>query len=223
MKNRYDDKLRLNNDAIISLSPANEVFRLIVAFESKKYYTKGMRVLEIGCGEGHSALTILEQTGATMDLLDISPSMIEESKKNLSAHIENVHFICSDALSYMETCEPYDIITSSWTIHNLKWPVKKALLEKIHAKLAPSGHFIFMDKVYPEKGARELLDIQLARYKYLPADVATEITSHEIQDMTDDFRIDEKTFLPLLSAIGFKGITIVDRVERDIVLIAHKA
>ncbi len=110
MKNRYDDKLRLNNDAIISLSPANEVFRLIVALECKKYYTKGMRVLEIGCGEGHSALAILEHTGATMDLLDISQAMIEKSKKNLSAYINNLHFICSDALSYMETCEPYDII-----------------------------------------------------------------------------------------------------------------
>ncbi len=80
-----------------------------------------------------------------------------------------------------------------------------------------------MDKVYPKKDAQELLNIQLARYKYLPADVAAEITSHEIQDTTDDYRIDEKTFLPLLSEIGFKNITIADRVERDIVLIAHKA
>lgn len=223
MKNRYDDKLRINNDAIISLSPANEVFRLITALEFKKYYTKGKRVLEIGCGEGHSARTILKYTNAVMDLLDLSPLMIEESKKNLSAYEKNLTFICSDVLSYMETCAPYDIITSSWTIHNLKWPEKKAVLERVYEKLLPDGCMILMDKIYPQNGSKELLDLQLRRYtKYLEADVAKEITDHELQDITDEYRIDEVAFVSLLKEIGFKNIEISDRVERDVVLVARK-
>ncbi len=222
MINRYDDKLRINNDAIISLSPANEVFRIITALEIKKYYSEGKRILEIGSGEGHSALTILERTGAPMDLLDISPEMIEESRKNLADYSKNLTFICSDIISYLEKCEPYDIMTASWTLHNFKWPEKKVVFEKMHEKLAPGGSMIIMDKIYPDKDREELLNLQLKRYRYLPSDVEAEIVAHEMQDVSDEYRMDEASFLALLKEIGFKNIEVVDRIERDIVLAAHK-
>ena len=211
MQNRYDDILRINNEAIIKLSPANDILRYITALEFKRHYKAGMRVLELGCGEGDSARDILKLTDAPIDMLDISAEMIEQCKTNLVTYIKNLNFICSDASTYLRRCDPYEIIASSWTLHNLKQSDKKEVLQGVYGKLSENGVFILMDKVYPATGGRELFDLQMKRYRYLDPDVAKEIVAHE-----------EMPFLSVLKQIGFKNVQIIDRVERDIVLLAYK-
>ncbi|MEN9551786.1 MAG: Methyltransferase domain [Candidatus Parcubacteria bacterium] len=125
MENRYEEELRKNNQAILKLSPANDTLRFVVAQEFNKVYSSGKKVLEIGCGEGDSAKHILENSNASLDLLDISPEMIEESKKNLNQYLERTNYICEDGLSYLNHSESYDIIYSEWTIHNLSGMIKK--------------------------------------------------------------------------------------------------
>lgn len=222
MKNRYGKQLRDYNKEILALNPASETLRLVMAFEFKKLYRTDDKVLEIGCGEGDSAKLLLHYTQAKMDLLDISPQMILSCKKNLSAYKKRLHYICSDALSYLRKSEPYKIILSSWTIHNFQQKDKKELLATIHAKLLSGGAFIFMDKVYPDTGGKALLDNQLKRYSYLSAHACREIVAHEKTDYADKFRMNEGVLLKILKGVGFSKISVIDRVERDIVLIAYK-
>jgi ubiquinone/menaquinone biosynthesis C-methylase UbiE len=222
MQNRYEEELRKNNQAILKLSPANDTLRFIVAMEFNKIYSDGKKALEIGCGEGDSARHILENSGATLDLLDISPEMIEESQKNLSQYSGRIKYICEDGLSYLERSGPYDIIYSEWTIHNFKWEDKEKLLSAIYKNLAPGGWFIFMDKVYPDVGGEDLLNLQLNRYRYLSEQGCKEISDHEKQDYLDEFRMNETQFLEALEKAGFISPVIVDRVERDLLIIAQK-
>jgi ubiquinone/menaquinone biosynthesis C-methylase UbiE len=222
MKNRYEKNLRDHNQEILKLSPAGETSRLIVTFEFNKIYRAGKKTLEIGCGEGDSARYLLEKSEANLDLLDVSPEMIALSKKNLKSFSKRIRYVCEDALVYLEKSEAYDIIFSEWTVHNFTWPDKQKLLESIHENLKPKGWFIFMDKVYPDKGGKELLDKQLKRYEYLPRKVAKDIINHEKQDYLEEFRMNEKQFISALKKAGFKSPIIIDRVERDLVIIAQK-
>lgn len=222
MKNRYDKELRDSNQQILKLSPASETSRLIVSFEFNKVYRPGKKTLELGSGEGDSAKYILENSKADLDLLDISPEMISLSKKNLKHFSTRTTYICDDALDYLSKSKAYDIIFSEWTIHNFSWKDKEKLLSAIFKNLKPKGWFIFMDKVYPDKGGKELLDMQLKRYEYLSKKAAKEIIAHEKQDYTDEFRMNEKQFISALKKAGFKSPKIIDRVERDVVIVAQK-
>ena len=222
MKNRYGKELRDSNQLILELSPANQTLRTIVALEFNKIYRSGRKTLEIGCGEGDSAAYILHSSTAELDMLDASPEMISISKKRLKQYAKRTSYICEDALTYLERSSSYDIIFSEWTIHNFTWSDKRALFAAIYGNLKPRGWFIFMDKVYPKRGARELLEIQLKRYNYLPRKATCEIIAHEKQDYLDEYRMDQKQFIAALKKAGFTSPMIIDRVERDIVVIAKK-
>jgi ubiquinone/menaquinone biosynthesis C-methylase UbiE len=222
MKNRYIKILRKYNQDILELLPYNPLLFNLTAKEIKGIYKKGARILEIGAGEGDSALPILKHTDASLDLLDVSDEMLATAKKILSSYKNRVRFICEDGYDYLKKSESYDIIFSSMTVHNFNQEDKKRMFEIIYKNLKKGGSFILMDKIYPMKGRKELLKIQIDRYKrYLPKIAAEAITKHEIEDMSDNYRMDEKPLLKLLNQIGFKT-EITQRVERDCILIAKK-
>lgn len=224
MKNRYDNILREYNQEILDLVPYNPYLFRIAAKEINKIYRPKQKVLEIGTGEGDSALPILQNTSIKVDLLDVSKEMVAIAKRNLKEYKSRTNFICEDAYTYLEKNISYNIIFSGWTLHNFPHNDQEKLLEKIYVNLKQNGVFILMDKVYPSlKEVRVMLKKQNDRYlKYLPKKVAKEIIMHEKEDASDMFRIDEKPLLHTLKKIGFKKIDIADRVERDIVLCAQK-
>ncbi len=222
MENRYDDNLRDANQAILSLIPANVLMRYEVAREIGTYHKPGMRVLEIGGGEGDSAEYVLKHTEVSLDFLDIAPEMIDLAKERLKEYENRVQYITADALEYLQRAESYDIIFSEWTIHNFKQKDKEILLTAIFAKLKPGGVFILMDKVWPKEG-KELMELQLNRYRrYLAPEAAREIIEHEHQDAQDEYRMDEENFLSLMKETGFDTVSIVDRVERDVIIIGYR-
>lgn len=227
-KNRYDNKLREGNQLIVDLAPSNYVLRIELSLELKKTIKnqKDVKILEIGSGEGDSTKYILENNPSIkIDCLDISKEMIELSKKFLLDYSSRINFIAEDAVDFLNKIDfKYDIIFSVWTIHNFTWKEKINTFKKIYSSLNSGGTFFFMDKVYPDdkKKSIELLDLQLCRYGYLDEELGKEIVDHEKQDMLDDYRMDKTKTLKILKKIGFSEIKIIDRVEREILLVARK-
>jgi SAM-dependent methyltransferase len=227
MENRYDDKLREGNQLIIDLSPANYTERIISSLELKNALGGANgNMLEIGIGEGDLTKYIFKYNPEiSLDAVDISPEMIEIAKRNLSVHARQVQYFCEDAFTFLRNnAKQYDAIISSWVIHNFKQADKLDLFREIFAKLKDDGAFILFDKIYPddENESERLFDLQIKRYDYLEGNLRREIISHEKQDFTPDYRMDEAGVLQTLKDIGFKDFKIADRVERDVVLVAKK-
>lgn len=245
-KNRYDDLLREGNQLIIDLSPCNYVLRIELSLELKKI-TKigksGTKVLEIGVGEGDLTKYVLKNNpGINIDCLDISKEMIEICRKNLTSYTDEItnnkdnnktkikintkiKYITEDALVYLQKNEDmYDVILSAWTIHNFVQKDKNAVFRAIYSSLRKGGKMLIMDKFYPDskKEQKILLDLQLSRYRYLDKKLRSVIVRHEQQDLSKNYLMEESSSINLLQRIGFKNIKILDRVERDILLIAEK-
>jgi ubiquinone/menaquinone biosynthesis C-methylase UbiE len=223
MKNRYDNLLLTHNQDILDLCPYNPILFIEGAKEIERVYREGARVLEIGSGEGDSALPLLARTSISLDLLDISEEMNTLAAKKLAQYKDRTHFICEDANEYLKRSAAYDIIFAAWTIHNFNQSDKHELLKSVYTNLNVGGIFILMDKVYPMEGRAELLVHQNERYtRYLLPEVVPVIIAHELEDASDEYRMDEVPFLAQLSAIGFSSVTITDRIERDVIIVAQK-
>jgi len=228
IKNRYTRNLQKDNQLIIDLTPANYALRIELSLEIKKIIKNkpNAKILEFGIGEGNLTEYILKNNPALMlDVLDIAPAMIKSAKYFLKKFTRRINFIREDVYDYLEKIDfKYDLITSAWTVHNFKQEDKERVFKKIYQALSRRGKFLLMDKIYPDdiKSGKRLLDLQIKRFKYLGADTKSQITVHEKQDFKANYRMDEKETLKILKEVGFKDIKIIDRIERDIVLIAEK-
>lgn len=226
VENRYSEELRENNKKLVELQPANIVLRIGLAFTLKKLVeNKELKILEIGVGEGDLTEQILKYCeNVRIDCLDISSEMIESAKKYLSDNLNQINFIDKDVIDYLKEIKfKYDVITSAWTIHNFKQEDKNKTFEIIFSSLSENGKFLLMDKIYPDNiDHEELLSLQCARYKYLDEKLEKEMTTHETKDTSAEYIMKESSTIDVLKKIGFKKIKIIDRVERDLLLLAEK-
>ena len=228
VENRYGDLLVKGNQEIIVFNPANFTTRIELALELRRIVgdKKDIKILELGCGEGDQTKYILEKVpGIKIDCLDISEEMIKSAKIFLSEYPDRINFIVCDALEYLESLNfKYDVIFSAWTLHNFSWESKKKVFEKIYTSLGTNGKFLLMDKLYPDNKKEQeiLLALQLKRYNYLSEDLREEISNHEMQDYLDDYRMEESQSINVLKEMGFKNVKILDRLERDVLLIAER-
>ncbi|MEI6773705.1 MAG: class I SAM-dependent methyltransferase [bacterium] len=208
IQNRYKDGLRENNQTIIDLSPANYTLRIELSLEMKKRIIDKptSKILEIGSGECDLTKYILQNNKfSEIDCLDVAQEMIDAAKPIMKEYRERIHFMCEDALTYLENTEKkYDIITSAWTLHNFTQENRKRVFENIYANLTNNGKLIILDKIYPdvdEEEKKRLLYIQLSRYRYLEVIIATNIIAHEHQDYLEDYRMDESDTINILKKI----------------------
>lgn len=138
----------------------------------------------------------------------------------------SLNFICDDALEFLEnTGQKYDLIFSSWKVHNFKWNDKVDLFKNVYEKLNKNGKLFLLDKIYLDK-SREIkkqMEILLKRYKkYVDKKLAKEIIFHAKQDFTKEYRMDERQIIKAFKKIGFRDVKILDREVSEAVLIGSK-
>lgn len=154
--------------------------------------------------------------------MDVSEEMINSSRKRLTKFLERIKFIREDVLVHLSKEEErYDVICSSSVIHNFNKEDQRKVFEAVYSKLKKNGTFFLLDKIYPDdkKEQELLLRNQLLRHHYLNEDLKSEIDMHEKQDFTDEYKMEETKTISLLKEIGFKTVKILDRVERDALLL----
>lgn len=227
IKNRYDNILREHNQEIINLSPANQTMRIELALEIKRILEgkPDTEILEIWIWEWDLTKYLLQYNPELkLDCLDISPEMIASAKQNLWE--DNVHFIQEDAYEYLDNPETkaYGIIVSAWTIHNFPRKDKIKLFKKIYDKLGDWWVMMIMDKIYTGSHWADVyfLRQQNERYKYLSKEAEEAIIDHERQDFEDEYRMEESQTKEALEEIWFRWIEVLDRIERDVILVARK-
>ena len=109
--------------------------------------------LDIGCGDGILAATILEQFPKMKGVcLDFSEPMIEAAKRKLVLNLQNLEFINFDYGDHrwfkkVENHEPFELIISGFSIHHQPDKRKRELYREIYELLAPGGLFLNTEHV----------------------------------------------------------------------------
>ena len=219
MRNRYDGVLEKHNQAICHVGgQPNRALAHVAALALVAKLPTGSLMLDIGCGEGDSALPFLLRTRVRMVLLDASPRMLVKMRDALKAYSHRIQPICDDALHHLDGSKgKYRVIHGSHVFHNFTAAEREVLFAAVHAALVPDGVFI-LDDVIPETDDAVdsvLLKRQLKRYQLLPKDVAGAIIEHVSEDAKAPYRMNEHDLVPALLRAGFVEGAVVDRIERE--------
>jgi len=98
-----------------------------------------MRVLEVGCGTGSTALTHAPHV-QLMHAIDFSSRMIEIARAKASdGDSSNVRFEVG-TLEDVESEQPYDVVLALSVVHLLE--NRADFFAKVHALLPPGGYFV---------------------------------------------------------------------------------
>jgi ubiquinone/menaquinone biosynthesis C-methylase UbiE len=110
--------------------------------------TGSERVLDVGCGAGHTAIAFAPHV-QSVDAVDLTPAMLEQTDKlaeragarNLTTRLGDV-----EALPYPD--RQFEIVTCRLCAHHFGQPGRA--LSEIARVLAPGGQLILVDIVSPE-------------------------------------------------------------------------
>ncbi len=172
----------------------------------------GIDVLEIGCGEGHSAnLMAQAYPNSRFTGYDFRERALEEAQaKAASRGLGNVRFIRKD-LREMEEPEAYDLVAAFDVIHDQAQP--KTVLKNVMTVLKPGGTFLMVD-IKASSNVHENIDHPLGPFLY---------TTSTMHCMTVSLALDgeglgtmwgEQKALEFLAEAGFTDV-VVKQVEGD--------
>lgn len=125
---------------------------------------RGVRVLDIGCGTGHSMELVLDRCpDAFVEGVDFSGRMIERAAVRLERFAGRFALTHEDCLKLEYQAESFDAIFSAVTIHNLSSRDKQTLFCSIAQWLRPGGVFVNADFYRGETEGiqRQLLELYL--------------------------------------------------------------
>lgn len=113
------------------------------------YMKDGMRILEVGCGNGYVARTVINKLDVELDAIDVSPDMIALTKEQVFSDCKgSVIFTQQDILS-LDTADEYDLVFSERCLQNLvSFDEQKIALSNITRALKPGGQFLMLESFW---------------------------------------------------------------------------
>ena len=109
--------------------------------------------LDLGCGDGILAATILEKNPhARGTLVDFSMPMIQAALRKLQAYSRSIHVASVDYtdpswFNIISTHAPFDVVVSGFSIHHHPDPIKQQVYADIFDLLEPGGVFVNIEHV----------------------------------------------------------------------------
>ena len=77
----------------------------------KKYFSKDVSIVDLGCGSGCISITLSKELGVNVDAVDISNDALYVAKKNCKLNNANVCFYLGNMLNPLN--KKYDVIVSN--------------------------------------------------------------------------------------------------------------
>lgn len=158
----WDERAKLKNKA-----GTNDLIAKQIEMDAIiKYIKDGMRILDIGCGSGNTAVEIAKHCDSDITGFDFSEEMIKEA--NLLAKETKtkgmVSFFQGNVLEMPEVTD-FDIIYTERVLINLNdWNEQKNAIVNIMEKLKPGGKYIMCENCIEGLDSinklRELLDLE---------------------------------------------------------------
>jgi len=98
---------------------------------------KNISILIPGCGNAYEATYLLQHGFTDVTLIDISPSLVDHVKRNLSAYLgKELKIICGD---FFELDQHFDLILEQTFFCALDPSLRNRYAEKMHSLLNPGG------------------------------------------------------------------------------------
>ncbi len=135
MQDRQNDRTRYFNE----LAQTSEKYFLPYIASFKKPYN-GMRILEIGCGDGGNLLPFARR-GCKVVGVDLSPSRIAVARQQFKAEKAEGEFIASDIFKITELEHQFELIICHDVLEHID--DKFLFMQNIRRYLAPEG-ILFM-------------------------------------------------------------------------------
>lgn len=113
------------------------------------YIREGMRVLEIGCGNGYVAEALVRRMNVTVDASDFSADMAKiAAARDLTGACGRARFFQESVLD-LDRPSQYDLVYTERCIQNLvTWDDQKDALRRIVAALKPGGEYIMLESFW---------------------------------------------------------------------------
>ncbi|MFH1676320.1 MAG: class I SAM-dependent methyltransferase [bacterium] len=118
-------------------SPASLVAEHIARYKFALEYVKGLKVLDLGCGEGYGS-NILLSSAKSVTGVDLSPEAIGHASENYRA--ENLKFVVGDAGKLPFEDAEFDAIVCFEVFEHVENPVE--LLKESRRLLKPKGKLL---------------------------------------------------------------------------------
>ena len=117
----------------------------------------GDTVIEAGCGTGYATVRLARKISpqSIVTAVDISEGMLTEARRRAQQeNMNNIKFICGDALQILKIAAPFDVVFSSWVLGYI--PLKP-FFTAAGAALSQGGHLGVV--VHKENSPQEPLEI----------------------------------------------------------------
>lgn len=181
-------------------------------------YSKTVSILEIGCGSGITTNMILNsRSDVYLTSIDNDIESINYLKRKFTqSQQKNIKFIQSDALNFIDNCEPesFDLVISGFTIHNFTAEYRNVLYKSIHRIMKKNSIFLNVDKYSPNdyETRVEALVYRIGRYinvfmKNSEFELLKEWVSHYIDDQTPEKVMIVDHSLKNMENCGFKEVS----------------
>ncbi len=111
------------------------------------------RVLDLGCGPGHTALAFAAHV-AHVVALDLTPAMLDQARRLAAERgLANLRFEQADAAHLPFPDASFEVVTSRLSAHHVGDPA--AMVREAARVLIPGGVFLLVDTVAAEDPARD--------------------------------------------------------------------
>ena len=103
--------------------------------------TKGMSILDVGCGTG-SHLELYQRYKCNLYGLDLSPSMLNVARKRLG---DSTQLDLGDAMDMPYEDDMFDLVISMLSLHEMSSATRSAVLKEIMRVLKNDGRILLID------------------------------------------------------------------------------
>ncbi|NET25264.1 methyltransferase domain-containing protein [Okeania sp. SIO1I7] len=122
---------------------------------SQSGITKDSRVLDLGCGNGNTAIWLSQQTGCEVVGIDISSVRVENAKTKAKQHPSlRLEFIKASATDLPYQDKSFTHVWSQATLYHVH--DRHQALREVHRVLEEGGRFIFDDLISPTQEINEM-------------------------------------------------------------------
>ncbi len=113
----------------------------------------GEKILDLGCGTGHTALAFAAR-GAEVEALDLTAEMLAQGRRMAQERgLANVRFREGDAADLPFADGAFDVVTSRLSAHHFARP--ESAVREAARVLRPGGRLLLIDSVAPADSAQD--------------------------------------------------------------------